>query len=266
MMAKLSVTWDALNERQRQYMKAIYDTDQEQEQAERERAARTRRSQPASQWRWMRHWTNPFTGDTPLKHCLRQAGLVDPGTGSTFEALATRGLIEVDYEGYDRSVPLVKMTPQGRKLVRSALAVKASTNKLPVGTLREWHWRALAAAYQAGNEGLAESESLSGGYGRIGWNTWLRLRDYKRHGKETPLVEEICGSYEYDEDGTHRWITSPYRFAGLDEMTHICITEEGKQYYRNNWQRYHEMYPDIDAPEPDREERGTVCNTPIEAN
>ena len=247
-----TITWDSLNARQRAYMQAIYETDQEQEEMERARAAHTKRSLPASEWRWIRHWTSPFTGDTPLKQRLRAVGLVDPGTGATFEALETRGLIEVDYEGYDRSVPLIKITPLGRKLVRSALDLKASTNRLPVGTLREWHWRALAAAYQAGDEGLPDT---GGGYGHIGWNTWLRLRDYRMHGKAMPLAEEICGSYDYREDGTCCFVRSRFRFAGYDEETRMCITAHGQQYYRDTWQRYHTLYPDVDAPEPQQDGR-----------
>jgi len=33
----------------------------------------------------------------------------------------------------------------------------------------------------------------------------------------------------------------------------LCTTEFGKQYYRENWARYKELYPDVEAPEPGEE-------------
>jgi hypothetical protein len=88
-------------------------------------------------------------------------------------ALAERGLVEVAVREPDHYTH-IRMTPAGRKLVRSwtGQAYKAP----PPGTLREWHWRALAKAYAAGAEGL---EGEYGDYGHIGWTTWRRLIDYK---------------------------------------------------------------------------------------
>jgi hypothetical protein len=80
-------TWQSLNKRQQAYLTAIYEVDQEQEAAERARAARFYHARPAEEWRWMLYATLAFTGDTPVKRRLRTVGLVDPGTGSTFEAL-----------------------------------------------------------------------------------------------------------------------------------------------------------------------------------
>jgi hypothetical protein len=64
------------------------------------------------------------------------------------------------------------------------------------------------------------------GYGRIGWNTWLRLRDYKIGGVEYPLAEERLG---------------------------MSITPFGRAYYERSFVRYHELYPAIDAPTPEIE-------------
>ena len=58
----------------------------------------------------------------------------------------------------------------------------------PVGTLKEWHWRALAKAYAARDEGL---EGSYGDYANIGRPTWLRLRDYKRGA----LIEERASGF-----------------------------------------------------------------------
>jgi len=51
------------------------------------------------------------------------------------------------------------MTPAGCKLVRSWTGAKAYHHQ--PGTLREWHWRGLACAYAAGDEGL---DDLTIGY------------------------------------------------------------------------------------------------------
>jgi len=74
------------------------------------------------------------------------------------------------------------------------------------GALREWHWHALAKAYAADDEGLGGED---GDYARIGWNTWLRLRDYKRGA----LVEEVPGiSWCNPPDGPSGTV---YRLRGM---------------------------------------------------
>ena len=67
------------------------------------------------------------------------------------------------------------MTTNRRKLARFCTGVKAYKSPA-AGTLKEWHWRALAKAYAAGDEGL---EGEYGVYGRIGERTWQRLLEYK---------------------------------------------------------------------------------------
>jgi hypothetical protein len=52
------------------------------------------------------------------------------------------GMIQVQIRGPD-SYTHIRMTPAGRKLVRSWIGQK-EYNAPPAGTLREWHWRALA--------------------------------------------------------------------------------------------------------------------------
>jgi hypothetical protein len=108
---------------------------------------------------------------------LRTAGLVDPGTGSTFEALERRGYIVYRHTGFPED-PLVsiQITPAGRKLVRPALSIQLP-KRLPTGSLREWHWRALALAYAARQSGGIKQEGSY--YGRIGWNTQLIEVDNK---------------------------------------------------------------------------------------
>jgi hypothetical protein len=115
--------WADLNERQRQYMRAIYDQDQENERYERGMWSRGQRPRPAIEWGWMFYGIFPETGsDSPLRHRLKGADLVDPGTGATFEALEKRGYILCRYKPVVAGDPLVyiQITPKGRKLVREA--------------------------------------------------------------------------------------------------------------------------------------------------
>jgi hypothetical protein len=104
----------------------------------------------------------------------QEAGHGRPGTGSTFSALADRGLVSVQSHRVNvcgQGVPHVRMSPKGRQLARSWTGVKAY--KAPrAGTLKEWHWRALAKAYAAGDEGL---EGEYGVCGRIGERTCLSV-------------------------------------------------------------------------------------------
>ena len=112
--------------------------------------------------------------------------MVDQGTGSTFSALADRGLVSVQWHRDQRARP-GRAAPA--HVDRGAAAQRApgpggkAYKAPPAGTLKEWHWRALAKAYAAGDEGL---EGEYGAYARIGERTWQRLLEYKRGA----LVEE----------------------------------------------------------------------------
>ena len=239
------VGWADLNERQQEYMKIIYETDQIQEQNEKKRASYDRYSRPADQWRYM-EYAATISGYTPFKRRLVEKGLVDPGTGSTFEALEKRGLILVRYEGTfsEYSLPSIRLTTKGRKLVRQAIGYQ-SAKKSPTGILQEWHWKALVEAWKAGNDGIMPD--IKGYYARIGWNTWLRLRDYKVHGENKPLAEEKRISITWHKNEAIGLITS------FSQEIRMTITEFGKEYYKENWARYRKLYPDVDAPEPEGE-------------
>ena len=77
------MSWADLNERQQEYMQAIYETDQEQEAEERGMWKRGGTPRPAKEWRWMEYGVFYGIGSTLYtKLYLRQ--LVDEGTGSTF--------------------------------------------------------------------------------------------------------------------------------------------------------------------------------------
>ncbi len=179
----------SLNERQRAYLLAIFETDQELEAEMRELPYRPFQPRPkASEWRWLEYAEPvPILGrdGSPLWKRVKKLGLVDQGTGSTFSALADRGLVSVQWHRinvYGQGVPHLRISTRGRQLARSWTGRKAYKAP-PAGTLKEWHWRALAKAYAAGDEGL---QGEYGVYAHIGERTWQRLLKYKR----SALVEE----------------------------------------------------------------------------
>lgn len=218
MTQKVINHWNSLNSRQQTYLKAIYTADQEAEKAENRWCTRARLpKRPASEWRWLLYADLAF-GHTRLKELLIEAQVVDKGTGSTFEALRVRNLILCRYERAGiNPIVIVRLTTHGRKVARAGLG-ETAPKKLPPGTLREWHWKALATVYNSDKD-YCDDECCGNYYG-ISWNTWLRLRDYKAGA----LVEE--------------------------RQDNIYITEQGKRFYHDNWAKYKQMYPDIDAIEP----------------
>lgn len=233
------MSWEDLNKRQQRYMQAIYEVDQETERQEKSVWSRGGRPRPAIEWRWMYYGIIPELGiDSPLRARLKSARLVDEGTGSTFEALSTRKYILVQYRPViGGTSTYVQITPAGRKLVRQAMGEQRE-KVLPTGTLREWHWKAMALAWSARPAGVKDEDSS---YGHISWNTWLRLRDYKVSGEERPLVKE------------YRTSSGVYNPAvGYTPDFHwIRLTAFGEQFYRENWARYQELYPEVAAPDPE---------------
>jgi hypothetical protein len=153
-------------------------------------------------------------------------------TGSTFRALADRGLIDIqerEYNVHGQAKPYIRVTTAGRRFVRSWTEQKAYKPP-PAGTLREWHWRALALAYAVDDEGL--EGRYGGDYAQIGWSTWLRLRDCK----SSALVEERA----INPDWHPSWQRT-YR---------MYITAAGRELYEREWARYCELYPEVEAPPP----------------
>jgi hypothetical protein len=213
----------ALNDRQRAYLQAIFDTDQAVEVDMRAIPFSPFQDRPkASEWRWM-EYSEPIPiinkPASRLYAAIKAVAKIDQGTGSTFTALADRGFIQVTERGPSR-YPHIRVTPAGRKLVRSWTGAKAYKAP-PTGTLQEWHWRALAKVYVVGDAGLPDSDNW------IGPRTWRRLEDYK----SGALVELRRDSQDY-------WHWRYY------------VTSAGKTLYEREWVRYRDMYPDVDAPEP----------------
>src|SRR6202011_2864495 len=126
-----------------------------------------------------------------------------------------------DREAMERFL-MLQITKEGRALVRATTGEKAYRPGAP-GVLKEWHWKARP-------DGVKSENSY---YGHITWNTWLRLRDFKAGA----LVEE------YRTGG-------PYlAHVGYSIDIHwIRLTPFGEQFYRDNWEHYRDLYPEIDAP------------------
>lgn len=227
-----------LNSRQQTYLKCIYREDQAAEKHENRRWNQGHSKRPADEWRWLLY-ADLAGGPTPLKRLLNIEGLVDEGTGSTFNALTRRGLIEYR-ERFEPNImsfePLtsVRLTRKGRAEARKLLG-ESAPKKLPKGTLQEWQWNALARLYQAGGE-LDSVQHGPACYGGIGWKTWLRLRDY--YDTDNGLVEEHS-----------RLVLRPGTQV-RDHIYYIKLTESGREFYKQNWQRYRELYPDVKAIEP----------------
>jgi hypothetical protein len=210
-----------LNERQRAYLLAIFETDQEVEAEMRDLPYRPFQERPkASEWRWLEYEEPvPIIGEpgSALWRRIKKLDLVDQGTGSTFSALADRGLVDVQWHRvnvHGQGVPHLRMTTNGRKLARSWTG-RPVYKAPPAGTLKEWHWRALAKAYAAGDEGI---EGEYGIYGRIGERTWQRLLEYKRGA----LVEERGTLIDVVTGRVHR----------------MHIAAAGRALYEREWARY----------------------------
>ena len=86
-----------MNRRQQIYLKLIFEIDQHREALKRGEDGRRSGSRSASQWRWI-EYEEIFVGDsTTLRMRIKEAGEVDPGTGSNFKVLSMRKLIEIRY-------------------------------------------------------------------------------------------------------------------------------------------------------------------------
>lgn len=236
-------TWEKLNKRQKFYLKSIFDLDQSTEANMKWLAARGLSHTPARVWRWI-----PYNaGRAYLQTLIENAGYRDAGTGSTFEALRKRGLILLRYEPGSLRQPIiyVQVTRQGRALIREAFGLEAPKS-LPAGTLQEWHWKALAHAYQCGDQGILEWPR------GIGDRTVRRLEDYKIKGEEKALIAYVlipCEPYQ-----RQNWISHRYETATSRNL--LRITDFGKLFYEECWEHYREMYPDVDAPDPRSKKEG----------
>lgn len=140
--------WSDLNARQQHYLKSIYTIDQDKERFH-ARDYLTRDSPPARVWRWIVY--DQIQGYSPLQVAIGDQA-IDQGTGSTFEALAQRGLIETRYDQWGLSV---KLTTAGRAAVRAGTGKQPSRKQR--GEMSKPLWNALKQAYEASETGYAYS-------------------------------------------------------------------------------------------------------------
>ncbi len=216
-----------INERQRTYLAALYDCDQGKEQARRLDAARGRFDRtPASEWRWVMY--GPVAPPSALYSAL--AGHIDQGTGATWQALEDRGLCHCRTTHDAFGVPLleVQITPAGRKLIRAARG-EVRPKAAPKGQLKERQWAALVRLVAAGDSGI-DNDTLLYAKGGFDWyQTIRRLVDY-----QPALVEAFT-------------VYSPYT------QTFYRATSAGRAYYEAEHARYRALYPNVDAPQPEKE-------------
>ncbi|THJ65101.1 hypothetical protein [Candidatus Frankia alpina] len=244
-MSAAAEVWAGLNDRQRTYLRALYDVDQALEDEHRQRGARgTFDPAPARVWRRI-----SFNGAySPVVSRLRAAGVYDTGAGATLAALRERGLISSETTpGVLTDMVDVWMTRAGRAAVRAGTGVPAARTARPRWALSEWLWRQMAAVARAGEDGLLAEQLastthlyLDAGHGdRRGNRAYLRT--------EQRMVPVTYRHRMYGNDQT--WTTSQpeYRYH---------LTDAGRAHYAEHLGAYRELYPDIDAPDLDVQAAG----------
>lgn len=135
---------DDLNPRQKAYLEALYECDQTNEQYRKQRAIKGFwDNTPASEWRWIVYGRTEPASD--LWIALRRQKLVDEGSGSTWQALEKRGFVECRWQRFSTGGTYleVKITPKGRKLVRSWTAEAPKPPRRKKGELGKQHIQAL---------------------------------------------------------------------------------------------------------------------------
>ena len=123
-LSKEQRLWKELNRRQQIYLRLIFEIDQHREALKRGEDGRRSGSRSTSQWRWI-EYGEIFGNSTTLRMRIKEAGEVDPGTGSTFKMLSMRKLIEIRYPYDDLRWLDCKLTKQGRAVVIAGLRLEA---------------------------------------------------------------------------------------------------------------------------------------------
>ncbi|MBW4558197.1 MAG: hypothetical protein KME59_20140 [Trichormus sp. ATA11-4-KO1] len=227
-MTKHLNLWQKLNQRQQATLTAIYRADQSAEAAQKDAWHRSSTRIPAAVWRNLQYYFEPTSHETLLHSLLRKASVVDPGLGSTLRVLEGYNLIQCNYDSSE--LISIKLTTTGRAVVRAGLGESAS-KKPPKGQLKPRQWSAVVTAYHASTGGIDWGASFED-YAGFSWRwTWLRLLNY--YGTDNGLVKEVG----YWKDGKH--------------LTKLVITQAGIEFYRQHWEHYLVLYPDVNAPIPE---------------
>lgn len=158
----LLAEWRALNDRQRLFLEIFFQQDQEAAQEQTRRRSEGGQRAPAADWRRMPlalYAPVDVVGYTRLQERLRQAGVDDPGAGSSVDALGRRGLVTAHrdrvYIAGIGDVPRtrVELTRRGRAVARAGLGVKRAPSP-PQPLLSEWLWRILVRVVRARATGV----------------------------------------------------------------------------------------------------------------
>lgn len=236
---KAEQAWAGLNERQRLYLSTIFDMDQAAERDIKASAARWERTPPAAEWRQITYdikLPKEIAGYSSVQSVLRKQGEHDTGSGSTLAALRTRGLITVTHDRVEVFglgwVPRirVRLTTLGRAAARAGTGVTAPASP-PRGLMARWSFAALARLYAVGELGLSMDYSADRAERAPSWNTLLNLRD-RRDG---PFIDEFF-----------------VRRDGGGSNSRVRLTEPARRHYELHHACYRQLYPDLDAPDPDQ--------------
>ncbi len=231
-------TWEGLNERQRTYLAACYQEDQEVErQVTAARAAGSGKRIPAAEWRKIPFTIKAdpeFTGYTALQDRLRVLGEHDAGAGQTFKALATRGLVVVSEDQVEvfplGFVPrvLVELTRLGRACARAGLG-EAPSARRPTHLLSEWLWSSLMKVASAEPDGLSDDEM----WGRAKFYLGTGYQPHGPHGgRSRGLIDEFPVTEGEGEEAFVR----EYRWR---------LTDAGRQHITAYRDTYRGMYPKV---------------------
>ena len=254
-----------LNERQRHYLLAAYQLDQQLEAAHKKDYLRGV-STPAAEWRampygrWQHFLSKPPTELRQLIEAKQAAGqqrLVDPGTGSTWKALAERGLVEVEEraiiagpDGY--SLPHILLTREGRKLVRQLtgevrpVVPRKVKPPQPEGLLTAQQWLALVRLYELDFEGLAADDEQGLSFERIQSTTLGQLRE-RGLVVGSPVDEPLPSKRYTITDQGRAFYYAYYRTNALayrreHELPRPVLTAEQRVF----WQRLQELNQEKD--------------------
>lgn len=218
---------DTLNDRQRAYLLTLYNFDQTAEHINKSAWLHGEKPRPAAEWRWIEYGPRDlpklFLYDPPLRGALKEKGLVDKGAGSTWDTLASRGLITRRYkplriDRWNGETMFVQLTRKGRALARD-INGETPKQKQKSSELSKGAWRVLAHAYRT-------------------WPKSVFLYDVW-HESNLRVPEPIVAS-SIGKNLLRRGFVE----GDWDTFT---ISENGRQFFEHERAHYQELYPDINT-------------------
>ncbi|MGW0954773.1 helix-turn-helix domain-containing protein [Streptomyces sp. NPDC001212] len=223
--------WEGLTRRQRAYLAACFQEDQDAESRARDSRSAGRDPGRAAQWRVLPFTVKAdpaFTGYTRIQERLRAEGWHDAGAGATLHALARRDLLRVREDEVEvfplGFVPrvVVEMTRAGRACARAGLGERPA-GRVWGDLLSEWLWTVLVRVAEAGESGLGEDALW--GRAKFYLGTGYRPGGALSRGFIDCLPEEDNGQ----RARVYRWV----------------VTAAGMDHIRSHAAAYGELYPKI---------------------